>query len=192
VRLEDDPRWRRLNDRGYRCPCCGKSFSGIFDIVFDHPDPWPHGNREKAGAETLKAGDDLLGPDLCRLGEHRFIRCTLPIPVIGSGEVFSFGPWASAKPENFDRYVEAWRNDDWASLGGFFGWLCNELPGTGMAGDALPCDVSIGDGAQRPELRVHDGAHPLADMQREGISFDALLEIYAACGQDLRPHLADA
>ena len=31
--------------------------------------------------------------------------------------------------------------------------------------------------------------HPLKQAQAEGISFDKLLDIYAAAGSDLRPHL---
>ena len=41
--LDLDARWRRFNDANRACPCCGQTFSGIFDIGFDHPDCWPHG-----------------------------------------------------------------------------------------------------------------------------------------------------
>ena len=48
------------------------------------------------------------------------------------------------------------------------------------------------DGRLRPILRIEDEAHPYFGRQRDGISFDELLDIYAACGTDIRPHLTDA
>ena len=34
--LDLDARWRRFNDPDRSCPCCGRTFSGVFDIGFDH------------------------------------------------------------------------------------------------------------------------------------------------------------
>ena len=101
--LAEDPRWQRFNDASRPCPCCGQTFSGVFDIGFDHPDPWPHGNRSESGQDVLAVGTDSLGADLCRLGEHRFIRCVLHLPIIDSDQSFAFGPWGSVNPKNFDR-----------------------------------------------------------------------------------------
>lgn len=192
MNLASDRRWQRLNQRQYRCPCCGLSFNGLFDIAYDHPDPWPHGNREKAGADAMEVGGDLLSSDLCTFGEHRFIRCRLPIPILGSDQHFGFGAWSSLSARNFVRYVGAWRDEDYSDLEDLFGWLSNTLPGVGMSGDPLPCTVTGFAVGRRPELWVHSGEHALADMQEQGITFDQLLDIYAASGTDIRPHLGDA
>jgi len=194
VRLEDDPRWRRFNDRGYACPCCGQSFSGIFDIAFDHPDPWPHGHLGASGQDELIVAGDRLTADLCWLGEERYIRCTLPLPLTGSDQEFRFGCWVSLSVANFERYVDCWRVEDYAGFEGAFGWLSNRLPGVGPVveqEDWLPADVWMMEGKERPQIWVHRKAGRLHAMQREGIGFDELLDIYAACGTDLRPHLAD-
>ena len=182
--LNDDPRWRRFNDSTRPCPCCGRTFNGVFDIGYDHPDPWPHGNRAETGNEFIGQGEDLLSADLCQLEQYRFIRCILPLPIIGTDQRFAFGPWGSVNPKNFDRY-----NTD-PEFEGCFSWLSNLLPGFDFT-EPLPCNLIPGEPGQRPVLEVHDGSHDIARLQEEGITFDQLLDIYAAAGQDIRPHLLD-
>lgn len=174
--LANDPRWQRFNE-----------LKGVFDIGYDHPDPWPHGNRAESGEDVLRVGDDELGTDLCAFGKYRFIRCVLPLPIIGSDQRFAFGPWGSVNPENFDRYVAS-HTDPQAEFEGCFAWLMNLLPGFDFK-EPLPCNLVIEDPEKRPILEVHDGAHALARLQEDGITFDQLLDIYAAAGQDIRPHL---
>jgi hypothetical protein len=187
MNLNDDPRWRRFNNSKAACPCCGRTFSGVFDIGFDHPAPWTHGNRSESGEDELIVGDDSLGTDLCRIGPHRFVRAILPIPIIGTDQIFAFGPWGSVNPSNFDRYVAGASSGEFE---GCFAWMMNSLPGFQMD-DWLPCNLEIEAKDERPRLYVHDNAHELAQLQETGISFDQLLDIYAAAGQDLRPHLMD-
>ena len=71
---------------------------------------------------------------------------------------------------------------------GCFAWLMNALPGFDFD-DWLPCNLLVGDPEARPYLEIHDGAHDLARLQEDGITFDQLLDVYAAAGQDIRPHL---
>ena len=189
--LESDPRWQRFNNSNRPCPCCGRVFEGVFDIGYDHPDPWPHGNRAQSGKDVLAVGNDRLGTDLCELGEYRFIRCILPLPIVGTDQRFAFGPWGSVHPDNFDRYVTSSTHPDNAEFEGCFAWLMNALPVIGGS-EPLPCNLVPGAAGERPILEVHDGAHELAELQETGITFDQLLDIYAAAGQDLRPHLMQA
>ena len=107
MELANDPRWQRFNDSSRPCPCCGRTFDGVFDIGYDHPDPWPHGNRAESGQDVLSVGVDELGTDLCSFGKYRFIRCVLPIPIIGTDQRFAFGPWGSVNPDNFALYVNS-------------------------------------------------------------------------------------
>ena len=106
-------------------------------------------------------------------------------------EVFAFGPWASVSDASFARYVAAWRAEDYSDFPGCFAWLANALPG--IASEAsVPCNLETGDGTARPQLFAQSASQGLAGLQREGISFDRLLDIYAAAGNDLRPHLGGA
>ena len=186
--LASDPRWQRFNDSKRPCPCCGRTFNGVFDIGYDHPDPWPHGNRAESGEDVLSVSKDTLSADLCRMGPHRFIRCVLRLPIIGSDQSFAFGPWGSVNPENFDTYVRHELSGTLSEFEGCFAWLMNTLPGFEFD-DWLPCNLVIEDPQARPVLEVHDGSHELARLQEDGITFDQLLDIYAAAGQDIRPHL---
>ena len=186
--LDQDPRWQRFNDGETPCACCGRVFHGVFDIGYDHPDPWPHGNRAESGQEVLAVGTDSLSADLCRWGEHRFIRSVLQLPIKGSDQTFAFGPWGSVNAENFDRYVRADLEGKLDDFEGCFAWLMNRLPGFHFD-NWLPCNLLVRDAGERPILEVHDGSHDLAALQEDGITFDQLLDIYAAAGQDIRPHL---
>ncbi len=187
--LDADPRWRRFNDTGRVCSCCGQTFSGVFDIVFDHPDAWDHGNRGKSGLDELRAGEDLLARRHCRWGEHRFVRTMLVLPILGSDRRFAFGPWSSLSATNYKLCLAAWEDDDIGRFEGGFGWLANDLPGFETP-DHIPCNL-------RPDpetgiLMLEAQTGPLGEAQRRGISFDRLLDIYAASGNDIRPHLMDA
>ncbi len=178
--LDDDPRWQRFND--------GTTFGGVFDIGFDHPQPWPHGNRADSGQDVMAVGKDSLSVDLCRFGQHRFIRCVLKLPIIGTDQSFAFGPWGGVNAENFDAYVRNELSGTLDQFEGCFAWMMNFLPGF-QIDDWLPCNLVIEDPQSRPVLEVHDGSHDLARLQEEGITFDQLLDIYAAAGQDIRSRL---
>lgn len=188
----DDPRWDKFCDADFKCPCCGKSYGGVFDITFDHPDAWPHENRAESGKNAIAVGDDRLGSDLCRLGDDYFARATLRLPIIGTEEVFAYGIWGSLTLESYKNYISDYNGDKVEGFEGCFTWLCNMLPGWSMK-EALPCDLVLGSLGQRPSLWVHDDSgHPLFQAQQEGISFDRLLDLYEASGQDVRSHLLDA
>lgn len=179
-----DSRWRRLHDPDYVCPRSGRSFGGLMDIGFDAPDCWPHAPWQ---GETVAVGEDVLTADLCRCEGMSFVHGLAPLPIKGSDEVFLFGVWASVSDTDFKAYVA-----DMENTGERFvhcaAWLMNDLPL--FESDApLACDLIAGATAQdRPHLRAQMG--PLAEAQTDGISFDALLDIYAASGEDIRPYLA--
>ncbi|ETX16430.1 hypothetical protein OCH239_00920 [Roseivivax halodurans JCM 10272] len=177
--LDLDARWRRLNDPDYSCPCCGQSFGGLVDMGFEEPDAWPFG--ERGDAEVFEAGDDKLSADLCRVGERRFLRAILPLPVRGAEDAALFALWAEVAPEDFYATLDA--IDAGTEPPACPATLANELPEFGLPdGTLVP-----GTEAERPTFRA--GSGPLAEVQEAGLSFDALLDLYAALGQDIRPHL---
>ena len=189
--LNDDIRWRRFNDRGFECPCCGKNFNGVFDVAFDHPDAWPHGNRGASGKDRLVVGAASITSDFCRWEGQGFIRCVMVFPIIGTGQTFAFGVWGSAAPDPYDRYRHAFNSDDYSDFDGCFSWLANGLPVVGSS-DHVACTLRIPDPQKRPELEAQDPDAPVGRHQRSGITFDQLLDIYSAVGDDIRPHLLDA
>lgn len=177
--LDLDARWRRLNDPDYACPCCGTSFGGLVDMGFEEPDPWPYG--ERGAAEVIEAGEDKLSADLCRLGDRRFLRAVLPLPVRGADDAAYLALWAEVAPADFYATLEA--IDAGTEPPACPAALANALPEFGLPEGTL----APGAGAERPAFRAASG--PLAEAQAEGLSFDALLDLYAALGEDVRPHL---
>jgi len=181
--LSLDARWRRFNDETRNCPCCGRSFSGIYDIGFDHPANWPHGDR--GDDPFVKVGDDQLSPDLCRVGESRLIRAVLTLPVQGTDESVHITPWVQMAPPDFYAYLETWDDPGAPLPAPVTATLANNLPGFDEG--TMQITLSFPGADQRPVLTATGGA--LKQAQTGGISFDQLLDLYAACGDDIRPHL---
>ncbi|MCH2093489.1 MAG: DUF2199 domain-containing protein [Rhodobacteraceae bacterium] len=177
-----DARWRRFHDETRIGPD-GQPFSGIFDIGFDHPDSWRHGPLRGAGTSELQIGEDKLSADLCKLGEDRFVCAMLHLPVRGADESVALAVWVQIPSEAFYAYIDfaTGTAPDFPTCESL---LVNALPGFG--GD-VPCTLNEGAEGERPILIAQDG--PLKAAQEDGISFDDLLDLYAGCGQDVRPHL---
>lgn len=187
--LDDDPRWRRFMGRSGPCPCCGVEMNGVFDFACDRPDPtFADQPLEPNSAFTFER--DILTEDFCIMGEYRFIRAVLPIPVIGTEERFAYGVWGTVKPEYFPDIIERFDDGTQGTLGPYFSWLSNRLHG--CPNQPAKATLYMQDNRQRPVLMVDEEDHPLFVRQHDGITFDELLEIYAAYGQDLRPHLSGA
>ncbi|WP_417208298.1 DUF2199 domain-containing protein [Antarctobacter sp.] len=181
--LDLDARWRRFNDDTRSCPCCGRAFSGIFDIGFDAPDDWAYGPR--IGDEDLEVAEDRLGAEFCRIAGRYFLRCVVTLPLRGSDDVFSFGPWVEVPEPVFRAYL-ATIDEATAPFPPAEGLLANTLPQFEEAlGTAVT--LTLPDPAQRPQVTATEG--PLAEAQAQGLSFDDLLDLYAAFGDDIRPHL---
>ncbi len=188
IDTQNDLRWKRLNNPERACPCCGRQFAGLFDIDFDHPHPWRHVSLQVSGEEVLEFGDDRLTPDLCQVGEAYFIRGHLEIPLLGTQEKLTYTPWVSVSVDNFRLYLEGQKTGDFSDHPSSNGWLMNFLPGWDM-NSWLSSTLNFNTQATRPTIDVYPHHHPVSMAQRNGINFDQLLDLYAAAGHDIRPHL---
>ncbi len=184
--LSLDARWRRFNDPDYRSPLDGRAFSGVYDLGFDAPDAWPHAPLSEASPELVEVGEDRLSAELCRIGEERFLHAILALPIRGSEEVLFLAPWVQVAPADLHAYIDSLSGE--AAFTEAPGMLANLLPGFEDEGLTTPLALHAGGAGERPQIEPLDG--PLARARAEGISFDTLLDIYAAAGDDIRPHLA--
>ncbi len=184
--LANDPRWQRFNDASYQCKCCGQSFAGIYDLACNAPDVW-NGPPEQHPNHTLTEDADVLTEDFCVMGDYRFVRCILPIPIQGTEQVFSFGVWGTLSVDNFNAFCARFDDGTQGELETMFSWLSNAVP-TG-APLPTPAIISPRNDRQRPYLWISDEEHPYFKAQDKGITFDQLLDIYAKYGNDIRPHL---
>ena len=189
--LLQDARWLRLRDQEWTCPSCGVKHAGLFDLACDEPDVWQGGDKKRPNSE-VRTSNNIITEDFCVLnGEHFFIRCVLQLPVVGApdGHYFGYGVWATLSKKNFDLYLDTFDSGDQDHLGPWFGWFSNRLKGYPDTFN-LKCQVHPRDGRQRPYIELEPTEHPLAVEQREGISFDRILQIYALHGHDLRNALS--
>jgi hypothetical protein len=189
--LENDPRWRRLHHRPWRCTSCALTHHGIFDITYGRPVAWPESD-EPSSDSIVVTSSHFLSEDICVVEDQHFVRCMLELPIRGSAsEYFAFGIWSSLSKPNFALYVETFDDGEQGALGPWFGWFSNRLRGYPDT-FGLKCQVHPRSSGQRPFIEFEPADHPLARDQREGITLDRLLEIYAAHGHDLRSVLSDA
>ena len=191
--LRDDPRWRRTWDTPWVCPICSEKHLGICDLACGKPDPYP-GSEDKASNSALDLKHDFLSEDFCVLGgQHFFVRAVIELKILDSAEkTFGFGVWATLSEVNFTRYVGTFDSGEQNSLGPWFGWFSNRLQGYPDTLN-LKCQVHLrgGKARQRPWIELESTDHPLAIEQREGITFDRLLEIYAINGHDIKSALCN-
>lgn len=185
--LDDDPRWLRLHDPEWTCSCCGAKHGGLFDLGSACPDAW-RGRVVHRPNSKLHTSNHILTEDFCIThGEHFFVRCVLQLPVVAKpSHALGFGVWSTLSRANFDQYLETFDAGEQEGLGPWFGWFNNRL---GCYPDTLnlPCQVRPRGGRQRPIIEFGASDHPLAIEQRDGITFDRILEIYAFYGHDLGP-----
>ena len=191
IDLATDSRWQRLHGSPWFCRSCGDHHSGIFDLVCSKPEAWP-GSEEQSSNSLAATSSHFLSEDFCVLnGEHYFVRSVLELPILGSDNGrFGYGVWATLSKRNFDIYWAAFDDGDMAVLGPWFGWFSNRLPGYPET-NLLKCQVRPQNGRQRPLVELEPTQHPLAIEQRDGVTFDRLLEIYALNGHDIRTSLVD-
>ena len=171
----------RLSAARWRCASCDDEHEGMFALAACAPYVWPHPEvPEPNGA--LRMDGDFLSEDFCVLGgEHFFVRCSLDLPVHGLEQPFGFGIWSTLSRTNFDKYVDGFDDGDYQDFGPWTGWFSNALE---VFGDTLnlPCWVEPQSERLRPLVSFGDLDHPIAIAQREGISAERVLEIYAAYG----------
>jgi len=189
--LSADPRWRRFSAGTWTCPHCIEKHRGVFDLACGKPEPW-RGSEEKLPNSSLTGSNQCLTEDFCVLdGTHFFVRAVLPLAIIGSQNVdFCYGVWVTLSEKNFEIYKQTFDSGDQEGLGPWFGWFSNRLKGYPDTFN-LKAQVHPRGGRQRPWIELESTEHPLAVEQREGITFDRLLDIYANFGHDIRKALLD-
>lgn len=189
--LDQDPRWRRFNDKAWVCPCCGQAHAGIFDLLCVRPQAWQDGD-DYAPNSAILTSRHVLTEDFCILNdEHFFVRSVLRLPVIGSdGQSFGYGCWATLSRQNFEIYIDTLDSGEQQGLGPWFGWFSNRLNGYPETLN-LKAQIHALGGHVRPLIELEPTDHPLAVEQRVGITFDRLLEIYALNGHDMCMSLVD-
>jgi hypothetical protein len=179
-----DERWDRLGRQTWTCATCHQKHQGLMDLGAAAPYHW-QGPPERQSNSAVHDSTHCLTEDFCIIdAQHFFIRCLLELPLVGAaqGECFGFGVWSTLAEKNFRIYVETFDEGGQGSLGPWFGWFSNRLHGYPDTLN-LKCHVHPRDERQRPVIELEPSSlHPLARESREGITYERLLEVYAAHG----------
>jgi hypothetical protein len=190
IDLNSDPRWQRLHDNTWTCPCCGESHGGLFDVALNRPGACTADQPVQPNSD-LGSADNILTEDFCVVdGEHFFVRGVLQLPVVGApGSYFGWGSWSSLSKTNFDIYVETFDSSEQGNEGPWFGWFSNTLPDYPET-FGLKCQVYPQANRQRPLIELEPTDHLLSQEQQHGITLDRILELYALTGHDMRDALS--
>ena len=184
--LEDDIRWRRLTRTGLRCGSCDELHKGLFDLAADAPAQWS-GTEDPEPNSALGDRTTALTHDFCVIeGQGQFVRCVLRLPIMGGkDEFFGYGVWSSLSAKNFEIYRDTFDSREQGELGPWFGWFCSNLKGYPET-VGMKCKVHPQSEGKRPLIELEPTDHPLSVEQRDGVTLDRLLEIFALNGHDLR------
>jgi hypothetical protein len=182
---DTDSRWEQLTERKWVCSGCGLRHAGLFDLVVDRPAACPRDVVAISNADLHPAAT-ILSEDFCIVdASHYFTSCLLQLPLLGSGgQRFGFGVWASLSRENFVLYSDTFNTGTQGDLGPWFGYLSNHLAGYPET-FALKTSVRPNHGRNRPFIELEPTDHPLAVEQRDGITFDRMMDIYRVNGHNM-------
>ncbi len=120
--------------------------------------------------------------DLCVVrGEHFFVRATLPLPVLGRDQPYRLGVWVETSEANFRRILDLWVDEDQASEPALDVTLANSVA-TVPETRGVPALLRLTGPTTRPDVFLAEGGHPMADLQREGISDHRAYQFTASVG----------
>lgn len=182
-----------------RCACCGKSVESLQDVepFFGLPDIIHRLPREDIGefGRGVLERRAMVSPDACTLDfddEVRgqcFLRLVLPFTVADRAErLFHYGIWVKVSRTVSTLYAEAYAQDmghptakaePVVLAAEYSGKLANDLGpriGTTSTLDRVVV-ITTKRGRERWSARFTDAdGHPIAEMQRQGISLATVLE----------------
>lgn len=150
-------------DLGSTCSCGERHGELPLSFHAEAPAYWTPELDGRPGCE--------LTSDQCVInGQHFFVRGLIEIPVLDTGEVFSWGVWVSLSEATFLHASTRWYEDGRENDEAYFGWLSTELscyPATTLN---LKTNLHTRPIGLRGFVELEPTDHPLAVEQRDGIT----------------------
>lgn len=156
----------------FTCATCGQTHEGLpFSFAADFPDPYAALKPDERDARAV------IGTDQCIIDQQLFfLRGCLEIPIIGRSEPFLWGLWATVWEKDFDEIADSWETPGREKTHGpFKGRLANSLEDY-PATFNLKLRIDLQPVGTRPLFCIEELAHPLAQEQQNGISYQAAME----------------
>ncbi|WP_412538707.1 DUF2199 domain-containing protein [Longispora sp. K20-0274] len=160
-----------VDEPGFTCSCCGQ-WHGEPPLSFGAPAPdfWREDLAGDPGFELTR--------DRCVVGgEAFFLRGLIEIPVLDTGNVFSWGVWVSLSQSNYARAGQVWEQPGREGEPPYFGWLSTELTAYPVSTINLKTNLHTRPLGLAPLIELEPTDHPLAVEQRTGITTDRLRQI---------------
>lgn len=151
----------------FQCSCCEETHEEWPAIAFISPDHY------NVLSEKEKHRIGYLDGDFCVITRKEqtsgFIRCTLTQRVNDHCQDLDYGLWVSLSEKSYADYEGSFGTNTEGGKG-YFGWLCNDIPGYEFS-DSVPMDVVTRSNGLRPELFPHESFdHPFVRDYYNGIS----------------------
>lgn len=144
------------------CAFCGGEHEEV-EPGFCYPDAW-YAVPEAERATRISESSDFVSID----DEAFFIRCVVPIPVLGRAADYCWGFWVKVSARHYQEHDRYFRDDPPPGHEGFGGTLANQTkllrPTLG-----LRVHVHLGRGTARPRVMLLD-EHELTAQQAHGVS----------------------
>jgi hypothetical protein len=144
---------------GFRCETCGEWHEGMSkDFGYAKPFGW-----------EATTSEDRLEPDFATMGEDRFIRTILELPVHGGASPLVLGVWVTQSKASFEGYLEGMKTGRGHALPPSFGFLASSVLGFP---DSLMLKTRVHQlpGKLRPWIELEPTDHPLAQAFWHGLS----------------------
>ena len=166
---------RFASGSGYLCATCGQmhegpvlAFGSAAPVLYDQIS-----EPERRARAELSSGMCVID------GDHFFVLGNIELPILGTEEIFVWSAWVSLSEQSIRRMVELWERPGRETEPPFFGWLSSSLP-TYPSTLHLKTNIHTRPVGVRPLIRLEPTDHPLAREQREGITWERVLEINRA------------
>jgi hypothetical protein len=167
----------------WKCGSCDEWHTGIcLDAGFSQPYYWSNefekGSRWIESPEKVKEpSSTFLDSEYCAVeGENFFVRGLILLPILGTAETYCWGVWGSHSRENFEKLLHADDTKERVESPPMFSWLSTKIPGYPDT-LGLKMYAHVRDSRSRPEFRLEESEHPLAQEFHHGITPERAKEL---------------
>lgn len=159
----------------FTCAVCGQRHDNLLmDLAFARPDVVAKMSEDER-KERVRSSSDLCVLDESTRKSRHFVRCTLFVPVLETGDDFAWGMWAEVSGQDFDLVLATWEDVEpaetaiAATIANAIPWMQDTL--------GLPVELYTQGARSRPRLVVKSESHSLGVQQQSGLTVHDVAEM---------------
>ena len=159
----------------WKCSSCDEWHRGpILDVAYHSPHYWQNEYAKVSPPDS--SFKTFLNEDYCQIGDDRFVRGLIRLPIVGTNQYFCWGVWGSLSHKNFQLLMNQDGDPKRVELPAMFSWLSSrisEYPDT----LSLKMSARILKPNGRPDFELEPCDHLLYREYHEGIRPERVREI---------------